>query len=50
MNIDPEMAAGYVMVAVGGFAIGALAGRWMMTEMHTAMSAVQTRLSALEQR
>jgi hypothetical protein len=49
MNIDPGMTAGYVMVATGGFAIGALAGRWMMTEMRTGMSAVQTRLSALEQ-
>jgi len=49
MNIDPEMAAGYLMVAAGGFAIGALAGRWMMAEMRTGMSAVQTRLSALEQ-
>ena len=45
MNIDPEMAAGYVMVAVGGFAMGALAGRWMMTEMRAALSAVQLRLS-----
>jgi hypothetical protein len=49
MNIDPQMAAGYAMVAAGGFAIGTLAGRWMMTEMRTAMSAVQTRLSTLEQ-
>jgi hypothetical protein len=49
MNIDPGMAAGYVMVAMGGFGIGALAGRWMLTEMRTGMSAVQTRLSALEQ-
>jgi len=31
MNIDPQTVAGYAMVAVGGFAIGALAGRWMMT-------------------
>jgi methyl-accepting chemotaxis protein len=49
MNIDPQMTAGYAMVAAGGFAIGTLAGRWMMTEMRTAMSAVQTRLSTLEQ-
>ena len=38
------------MVAVGGFAVGALAGRWMMAEMRTALSAVQMRLSALEQK
>ena len=37
------------MIAVGGFALGALVGRWMMTEMTTALSAVQSRLSALEQ-
>ena len=49
MNIDPAMTAGYVMVAVGGFAFGALAGRWMMAEMRTALSAVQVRLSSLEQ-
>jgi hypothetical protein len=49
MNIDPGMAAGYVMIAVGGFALGALVGRWMMTEVSTALGAVQTRLSALEQ-
>jgi hypothetical protein len=48
MNIDPGMAAGYVIVAVGGFALGALAGRWMMAEVTTALSAVQMRLSALE--
>jgi hypothetical protein len=49
MNTDPEMAAGYVMVAVGGLAIGAFAGRWMMTEVGNAMSAIETRLSSLEQ-
>ena len=48
MNIDPGMAAGYVLVAVGGLAVGALVGRWMMTEMGNAMSA-ETRLSSLEQ-
>ena len=41
MNIDPGMTAGYVLVAVGGLAVGALAGRWMMTEMRNAMSAVR---------
>src|SRR5260370_17642657 len=50
MNIDPGMAAGYVMVAVGGFALGALAGRWMMAEVTSALSGVQLRLSALEQK
>ncbi len=49
MNIDPGMAAGYVLVAVGGLAVGALVGRWMMTEMGNAMSAIETRLSSLEQ-
>jgi methyl-accepting chemotaxis protein len=50
MNIDPAMAAGYAIVAVGGFALGALTGRWMLTEMRTALGAVQTRLSELEQK
>jgi len=50
MNIDPGLAAGYVIVAVGGFALGALAGRWMMTEVSAALAAVQMRLSALEQK
>jgi hypothetical protein len=48
MNIDLGMAAGYVMVAVGGFALGALAGRWMMGEMRNALGAIQMRLAALE--
>jgi hypothetical protein len=48
MNIDLGMAAGYVMVAVGGFALGALAGRWMMGEMRNALGAIQLRLAALE--
>ena len=50
MNIDPGMAADYVMAAAGGFAIGALAGRRLMTEMRTALGAIQMRLSALEQK
>jgi hypothetical protein len=48
MNIDLGMAAGYVMVAAGGFALGALAGRWMMGEMRNALGAIQLRLAALE--
>lgn len=48
MNMDLGMAAGYVMVAVGGFALGALAGRWMMGEMRNALDAIQMRLAALE--
>jgi hypothetical protein len=48
MNMDLGMAAGYVMVAVGGFALGALAGRWMMGEMRNALGAIQMRLAALE--
>ena len=50
MNLDPAMTTGYVVVAVGGFGLGALAGRWMMAEMRSAFSAVQLRLSALEQK
>ena len=50
MNLDPAMTTGYVVVAVGGFGLGALAGRWMMAEMRSALSAVQLRLSALEQK
>jgi hypothetical protein len=50
MNLDPAMAAGYVTVAVGGFAFGALVGRWMLAEMSTALGSVQLRLSALEQK
>jgi hypothetical protein len=48
MNIDLGMAAGYVMVAAGGFALGALAGRWMMGEMRNALGGIQIRLAALE--
>jgi hypothetical protein len=48
MNIDLGMAAGYVMVAAGGFALGALAGRWMMGEMRNALGGIQMRLAALE--
>jgi hypothetical protein len=47
MNIDLGM-AGYVMVAAGGFALGALAGRWMMGEMRNALGGIQMRLAALE--
>src|ERR1700684_2907693 len=50
MNLDPAMTTGYVVVAVGGFGVGALAGRWMMAEMRAALSAVQLRLSTLEQK
>jgi hypothetical protein len=50
MNLDPAMTTGYVIVAVGGFGLGALAGRWMMAEMRSALGAVQLRLSALEQK
>ena len=50
MNLDPAMTTGYVVVAVGGFGLGALAGRWMMAEMRSALGAVQLRLSALEQK
>ena len=42
------MAASYVMVAAVGFALGALAGRWMMGEMRNALGAIQLRLAALE--
>jgi hypothetical protein len=48
MNIDLGMAAGYVIVAAGGFALGALAGRWMMGEMRNALGGIQMRLAALE--
>jgi hypothetical protein len=48
MNMDLGMAAGYVMVAAGGFALGALAGRWMMGEMRNALGGIQMRLAALE--
>jgi len=48
MNIDLGIAAGYVIVAVGGFALGALAGRWMMGEMRNALGGIQIRLAALE--
>jgi hypothetical protein len=50
MNIDPAIAAGYVVVAVGGFAIGVFTGRWMLTEMRTALGAIEARLFALEQK
>ena len=44
MNIDPAIAAGYVVVAIGGFAIGAFTGRWMLTEMRTALGAMRAAL------
>ena len=50
MNMDPGIVSGYAIAATGGLALGALAGHWMMTEMRSAISAVQMRLSALEQR
>ncbi len=49
MTMDALMQAGYAIAAAGGFALGALAGRWMMAEMRAALGAIQMRLTALEQ-
>jgi hypothetical protein len=50
MNMDAATVSGYAIAAAGGLALGVLAGRRMLTEMRSAISAVQMRLSALEQK
>jgi hypothetical protein len=49
MNIDPQLAMDCAL-ALGGFALGAIAGRRVAAEMRIAISAIQMRLSALEQK